>query len=84
MIFKFSDHAMKGHEHDKWNARTILQAYQNSQLRNVEVLHGQTADIIIATAPDGRTVGLVVGKPRGNVVVIITGFAAGEDYWRSV
>lgn len=76
----FSRHARGGHSDDKWNAVTIEAAYKAGKLRNITKLEGQTADVIYGYAEDGTCVGLIIGKNN----IIVTGFAASEDYWKNV
>lgn len=79
-MFRFSRHASNGHSGDEWNARTIKAAYDQGKLYRVETLPGTTADVVYGYAPDGTCVGMIVGKNG----VIITAFAAPEEYWQSV
>lgn len=88
-LLVLSNHAVDGHKKDKWNAETILNAYRKNRLNNIEHLEGITADVLIATAPDRSTVGLLLSKiqspdHRHNEPfrVVITGFASSEEYWR--
>jgi hypothetical protein len=76
----FSRHAKNGHNNDHWNARTIEEIFEKGKLRNATLLTGKTADVIYGYAPDGACVGLIRGKNG----IIVTGFAAPEDYWKSV
>lgn len=84
--FRLSDHALKGHEDEKWNARTILEARKSGQFMNLEWVFGSTADCFYFIARDGETVGLIVSKEKGvweKYRVVITGFAAPAEYWEA-
>ncbi len=88
-LLVLSDHAVSGHKRDKWNAETILTAYRKGRLTDADFLEGTTADVLIATAPDRSTVGLLMTKPISPdqrhpepYRVVITGFASSETYWR--
>lgn len=83
MILKLSDHAKKKHQSEKWNAVTIRDAYYDGSMSNIEYLKGETADVLCGQI-DGEFVGLVLGKPVLGVSVIVTGFAAPLEYWKSV
>ena len=82
-IFKNSRHITK-HLHEKWNAETIRNLVENNLLDSQEFLEGTTADIICGEAPDGSFVGLIVGKEKGGVRIVVTGFEAPKEYWESV
>ena len=82
-ILKLSDHAKKRHADERWNAVTIKEAYNGGRMKNVEFLPGKTADILCGEI-EGEFVGLVLGKPVLGVRVIVTGFAAPLEYWKSV
>ena len=82
-IFKNSRHITK-HLHEKWNAETIRELIENNQLGGLEFLEGNTADVICGEAPDGSYVGLIVGKEKGGIRVVVTGFEAPKDYWENV
>lgn len=83
MILKLSDHAKSKHKSDKWNAVTIRDAYYDGRMTNTELLEGNTADVLCGEV-EGEFVGLVLGKPILGVRVIVTGFAAPLEYWKSV
>ena len=82
-ILKLSDHAKKKHVNEKWNAVTIKEAYNSGRMNSIEFLPGKTADILCGEV-EGEFVGLVLGKPVLGVRVIVTGFAAPLEYWKSV
>lgn len=83
MILKYSEHALRGHEKETWNAKTISHAYTSGAMSNIELLEGKTADILCGDV-SGECVGLVLGKSKFGVRVIITGFSASREYWHSV
>ena len=83
MILKLSEHAKKKHQSEKWNAVTIRDAYYDGQMQNIEFVEGETADYLCGDV-EGEIVGLVLGKPVLGVRVVITGFAAPLEYWKSV
>ena len=78
-----SEHAKKKHADEKWNAVTIKAAYLDGRMKRYELLEGKTADVLFGEV-DGEIVGLVLGKPVLGVRVIVTGFAAPLEYWKSV
>ena len=82
MPFKLSKHALGKHQNEKWNAVTIRDALLGGMLENVEFLQGNTANIYCGKI-EGECVGLIVSKDEENPV-IITGFAAPLEYWKSV
>lgn len=83
-MFKFSKHSKNKHADEKWNPETIKEVVENGKLTNKKLLPGKTADVITGIAPDGKSVGLIVSKPKNGDSVIITGFEAPEDYWKKV
>ena len=83
MEFRFSKHSLEEHQDEKWNAVTIRDAVESGRVQDVEILSGQAADILCGWV-DGDFVGLVLGKEKDGVVVIVTGFAAPKEYWLSV
>lgn len=83
MILKLSDHAKKKHKDEKWNAISIRDAYYDGRMTEIEFMPGKTADILCGQV-EGEFVGLVLGKPFMGVRVIVTGFAAPLEYWKSV
>ena len=83
MYLKLSNHAKKKHQSEKWNAVTIRDAYYDGRMEEAELLTGNTADVLCGQI-DGEFVGLVLGKPVLGVRVIVTGFAAPLEYWKSV
>ncbi len=82
-ILKLSEHAKSKHKNDKWNAVTIREAYYSGRMSNIEFLPGETADVLCGEV-EGVFVGLVLSKPVLGVRVIVTGFAASLEYWKSV
>lgn len=83
MILKLSNHAKSKHKDEQWNAISIRDAYYDGRMTDTEFLPGKTADILCGKI-DGEFVGLVLGKPVLGVHVIVTGFAAPLEYWKSV
>ncbi len=83
MILKLSEHAKKKHADEKWNAVTIKAAYLDGRMKRYELLEGKTADILFGEV-DGEIVGLILSKQKFGIHVIITGFAAPAEYWKSV
>lgn len=82
-ILKLSDHAKKKHANERWNSATIRDAYYGGRMTDIELMPGKTADVLCGQI-DGEFVGLVLGKPVLGVRVIVTGFAAPLEYWKSV
>lgn len=83
MNLKLSDHAKNKHANEKWNAVTIRDAYYEGRMQNVNFLNGETADILCGEI-EGDFVGLILAKENNGVSVIITGFQAPLEYWKSV
>ena len=83
MNLKLSDHAKSKHVNEKWNATTIRDAYYEGRMQNVKLLEGETADILCGEI-EGDFVGLILAKENNGVSVIITGFQAPLEYWKSV
>ena len=83
MYLKLSDHAKKKHQSEKWNAVTIRDAYYDGSMTDIELLQGKTADVLVGKIYL-EYVGLVLSKPENDERVIITGFAAPLEYWKSV
>lgn len=83
MRLKLSDHAKKKHQSEKWNAVTIRDAYYDGSMTDIELLQGETADVLVGKVYL-EYVGLVLSKPENDERVIITGFAAPLEYWKSV
>ena len=81
--FKNSNHVSK-HAHEKWNAETIRKLVEDGGLNCQEFFEGETADVICGVAPDGAYVGLIVGKEKDGIRVVVTGFEAPKEYWESV
>lgn len=81
MFLKLSDHAIKKHADEKWNAVTIKEAM--GRMKHRAILPGKTADVLCGEI-DGECVGLILTKPKLGVRVIVTGFAAPMEYWKSV
>jgi len=52
-------------------------------MQNVNFLNGETADILCGEI-EGDFVGLILAKENNGVSVIITGFQAPLEYWKSV
>ena len=52
-------------------------------MQSVNFLEGETADILCGEI-EGDFVGLVLAKENNGVSVIITGFQAPLEYWKSV
>lgn len=84
MKYLLSAHAGKEHNSDKWNAKTILDAYLKGRLKDTELLVGRTADVLYGYTNEGACVGLILSKPEGDTYVVVTGFSAPADYWKSV
>ena len=83
MILKLSEHAKKKHADEKWNAVTIKAAYLDGRMKRYELLEGKTADVLFGEV-DGEIVGFILSKPKFGIHVIITGFAAPAEYWKTV
>lgn len=87
MDMKLSDHAKRGHENETWNAETILECFKRREFSDREWVYGSTADVMFfKTHKDGQWVGLILSKVKGTFKkyrVVITGFAAPPEYWRS-
>ena len=77
-IFKNSNHINK-HLQEKWNALTVRELIEDNQLEDKEFLEGNTADVICGVAPDGVYVGLIVGKEKDGVRIVVTGFEAPKN-----
>lgn len=82
-IFKNSNHINK-HLQEKWNALTIRELVENDGLTSQDFLEGETADVICGVAPDGVYVGMIVGKEKDGVRIVVTGFEAPKEYWEKV
>lgn len=83
MNLKLSDHAKNKHTNERWNSVTIRDAYYEGRMQSVNFLEGETADILCGEI-EGDFVGLVLAKENNGVSVIITGFQAPLEYWKSV
>lgn len=84
MNLRFSAHKSK-HTNEKWNQETIKEVMDNHQVTGLHFRMGDTTDVMYGYAPDGECVGLILSKRTGTGErVIITGFAAPEDYWKNV
>lgn len=80
---RYSIHALKRHNSESWNAVTIREAYESGRLQEVELMIGDTADILCGSLDD-VFVGLVLSKETNGERVIVTGFAAPREYWLNV
>jgi hypothetical protein len=78
-MLKLSEHAKQKHKNERWNAVTILEAYRTGDMQGCQSLTGKTADVICGFV-NGECVGMIVSKSG----VIITGYAASLEYWKSV
>lgn len=84
MNLKFSHHKSK-HMNEKWNQESIKQIMDDHEVEGLRFRIGNTADVMFGYAPDGECVGLILSKRQETGErVIITGFAAPENYWKDV
>lgn len=83
MTIKLSKHAQEKHCSERWNATTILAAWQNGRINNIEEIQGTTSDVVCGIV-EGVEVGIILSKQNNGDIVVITGYAAPLSYWRSV
>ncbi len=83
MRLKLSDHAIKKHSSEKWNAKTIRDAIEAGKVAWMTIAEGITSDVIYGMI-DGDCVGLIVSKEKNGERIVITGFSAPQAYWKSV
>lgn len=84
MNLKFSEHKSK-HIQETWNQVSIKREFDAHRITDERFIQGETSDVMYGYTQSGACVGLIVSKRKSDGSrVIITGFEAPEEYWKSV
>lgn len=75
-------HAQNAHCDERWNAITIQEAFDSGKCRP-NINQCETRSFHYCEIENGTEIGLVVGKTKEFITVIVTGFAAPSGYWNN-